>query len=108
MNVANKYRPGAVNVQVNGKQVEDLYQEWLARERECETLRKANKAMSAQLEKQGKIIAGLKENKNEAKWLFFTRPEQAWVVACSHCDYTVAMCTPYCPNCGAKMKGDND
>ena len=108
MNVANKYRPGAINVQVNGKQVEDLYQEWLARERECETLRKANKVMSAQLEKQGKIIAGLKENKNEAKWLFFTRPEQAWVVACSHCDYAVAMCTPYCPNCGAKMKGDND
>lgn len=108
MNVANKYRPGAINVQVNGKQVEDLYQEWLARERECEVLRKANKTLSEQLEKQGKIIAGLKENKNEAKWLFFTRPEQAWVVACSRCDYTVAMCTPYCPNCGARMKGDND
>jgi hypothetical protein len=104
----NGYRPGALNVQVNGIQIEDLYQEWAARGRECEELRAKNERMKAQLIEQGKVIAGLKENKNEAKWLSFTRPEQAWVMACSHCDYTVATCTPYCPNCGAKMKGDND
>lgn len=104
----NGYRPGALNVQVNGIQIEDLYQEWAARGRECETLRRANTEFAEQLREQGKLIKELKENKNEAEWLFFTRPEQSWVVACSHCDYTVATRTPYCPHCGAKMKGDND
>lgn len=67
MNVANKYRPGAINVQVNGKQVEDLYQEWLARERECEVLRKANKTLSEQLAEQGKLIKELKERLFQAE-----------------------------------------
>ena len=67
MNVANKYRPGAINVQVNGKQVEDLYQEWLARERECEELRAKNDRMRAQLVEQGKIIAELKDRLFQAE-----------------------------------------
>ena len=97
-----------LKVQVNGIQIENLYKEWAARGRECEVLRKANAEFAEQLRKQGKLIKELKENKYEAKWLYLTRTEQAWVVACSHCEYTVATCTPYCPNCGAKMKGDNN
>lgn len=104
----NRYRPGTFNVQVNGIQIEDLYQEWAARSNECKKLRAKNERLKEQLIEQGKLIAKLKENKKEAKWLSFTRPEQAWVMACSNCDYTVATCTPYCPECGAKMKGDND
>ena len=99
----NGYRPGTLNVQVNGIQIEDLYQEWAARSDECEKLRAKNERMKEQLIEQGKLIAKLKENKNEAKWVFFTRPKQAWAVACSHCESIVAKCTPYCPNCGKKM-----
>ena len=61
----NGYRPGALNVQVNGIQIEDLYQEWVARNEECEELRKVNKAMSAQLREQGKLIKELKEKIKE-------------------------------------------
>ena len=57
----NSYRPGTLNVQVNGIQIEDLYEEWAARSRECEELRKVNKEMSAQLREQGKLIKELKE-----------------------------------------------
>lgn len=61
MNVANKYRPGAINVQVNGIQIEDLYQEWTARTRECVELREKNSKMSVMLREQGRLIKELKE-----------------------------------------------
>lgn len=61
----NGYRPGALNVQVNGIQIEDLYEEWAARSQECEELRRVNKAMSAQLREQGKLIKELKEKIKE-------------------------------------------
>ena len=57
----NGYRPGALNVQVNGIQIEDLYQEWAARSQEVEKLRKDNERMRAQLIEQGKLITELKE-----------------------------------------------
>ena len=63
----NGYRPGALNVQVNGIQIEDLYQEWAARSRECETLRKANAEFAKQLQEQGKLIAELKERLFQAE-----------------------------------------
>ena len=59
------YRPGALNVQVNGIQIEDLYEEWAARSQECEELRRVNKEMSAQLREQGKLIKELKEKVKE-------------------------------------------
>ena len=55
------YRPGTLNVQVNGIQIEDLYQQWEARTRECEELREKNKILNGLLEKQGKYIEELKE-----------------------------------------------
>jgi hypothetical protein len=61
----NGYRPGALNVQVNGIQIEDLYHEWAARGRECEELRAKNERMKAQLIEQGKLIAELKEKLKE-------------------------------------------
>lgn len=63
----NGYRPGALNVQVNGVQIEDLYQEWAARGRECEELRAKNERMKAQLIEQGKLIAELKEKLFQAE-----------------------------------------
>lgn len=63
----NGYRPGALNVQVNGIQIEDLYQEWAARGRECEELRVKNERMKAQLIEQGKLIAELKEKLLQAE-----------------------------------------
>lgn len=63
----NGYRPGALNVQVNGVQIEDLYQEWVARGRECEELRAKNERMKAQLIEQGKLIAELKEKLFQAE-----------------------------------------
>ena len=57
----NGYRPGDLNVQVNGIQIEDLYQEWAARSQEVEKLRKDNERMRAQLIEQGKLITELKE-----------------------------------------------
>ena len=61
----NGYRPGALNVQVNGIQIEDLYQEWAARGRECEELRAKNERMRKQLIEQGKLITELKEKLKE-------------------------------------------
>lgn len=61
MNIANKYRPGAINVQVNGIQIEDLYQNWAARNRECIELREKNHKMSVMLQEQGRLIKELKE-----------------------------------------------
>lgn len=63
----NGYRPGTLNVQVNGIQIEDLYQEWAARGRECEELRVKNERMRAQLIEQGKLIAELKEKLFQAE-----------------------------------------
>ncbi len=63
----NGYRPGALNVQVNGIQIEDLYQEWAARGRECEELRVKNERMKAQLIEQGKLITELKEKLLQAE-----------------------------------------
>ena len=66
MNIFNKYRPGTINVTVNGIQVEDLYQNWVARERECKELREKVAFQNEMLKKQGQIINELKikENKN--------------------------------------------
>ena len=61
----NGYRPGALNVQVNGIQIEDLYQEWVARTRECEELREKNAMLNGMLQKQGKLITELKEKLKE-------------------------------------------
>lgn len=63
----NGYRPGALNVQVNGIQIEDLYQEWAARGRECEELRAKNERMRKQLIEQGKLITELKEKLFQAE-----------------------------------------
>ena len=61
----NGYRPGALNVQINGIQVEDLYQEWAARSQEVEKLQADNERMKAQLVEQGKLIAELKAKLKE-------------------------------------------
>ena len=61
----NGYRPGTLNVQVNGIQVEDLYQEWAARSQEVEELQADNERMKAQLVEQGKLITELKEKLKE-------------------------------------------
>ena len=61
----NGYRPGTLNVQVNGIQIEDLYQEWAARTQEVEELREKNTRMATQLREQGKLIAELKEKLKE-------------------------------------------
>jgi hypothetical protein len=61
----NGYRPGALNVQVNGIQIEDLYQEWAARSDECEELRAKNERMREQIIEQGKLIAELKKRLKE-------------------------------------------
>ena len=63
----NGYRPGTLNVQVNGIQIEDLYQEWAARSEECEELRAKNERMKKQLCEQGKLIAELKEKLFQAE-----------------------------------------
>ena len=57
----NGYRSGALNVQVNGIQIEDLYREWAARSQECEELREKNQFLNEMLKKQGKYIEELKE-----------------------------------------------
>ena len=68
MNISNRYRPGAINVTVNGIQIEDLYQNWEARERECKELREKVAFQDGMLKKQGQIINELKtkikENEN--------------------------------------------
>ena len=61
----NGYRPGTLNVQVNGIQIEDLYREWVARSQEVEELRTKNERMKAQLIEQGQLIAKLKEKLKE-------------------------------------------
>ena len=63
----NGHRPGTLNVQVNGIQIEDLYREWAARSQEVEELRAKNERMKAQLIEQGKLIAELKERLFQAE-----------------------------------------
>lgn len=68
INRADQFRPGTLNVQVNGVQIEDLYCQWRARTRECEELRKKVAIQNEMLKKQGKYIEELKEkNKNVDK-----------------------------------------
>ncbi len=54
-------RPGALNVQVNGMQIEDLYQEWKAYKNKVQELCEVKAQMSYQLREQGRIIKQLKE-----------------------------------------------
>lgn len=54
-----------INIQVNGKQVEDLWQEWNARTREVEKLKRDNERMRAQLKECGKLIEELKKRVKE-------------------------------------------
>ena len=37
----------------------------------------------------------------EAEWI-----ESRYVCTCSRCGYLVELKTPFCPNCGVKMKGE--
>ena len=67
MNISNRYRPGAINVTVNGIQIEDLYQNWEARERECKELREKIAFQNEMLQKQGQLINELKRNIKENK-----------------------------------------
>jgi hypothetical protein len=67
MNISNRYRPGTINVTVNGIQIEDLYQSWEARERECRELREKVAFQNGMLKKQGQIINELKEKIKENK-----------------------------------------
>jgi predicted RNase H-like nuclease (RuvC/YqgF family) len=54
-----------INIQVNGKQIEDLWQEWNARTREVEKLKRDNERMRAQLKECGKVIEELKKRVKE-------------------------------------------
>lgn len=55
------YRPGTLNVKVNGIQIEDLYQEWCAYKKANAELKERNKEANEMLRKQGEIIQELKE-----------------------------------------------
>ena len=55
------YRPGTLNVQVNGIQIEDLYQEHQSYKRINAELKERNKEANEMLRKQGEIIKELKE-----------------------------------------------
>ena len=63
----NGYRSGTLNVQVNGIQIEDLYQEWAARTREVEELREKYTKAKQQLTEQGKLIKELKDKLFQAE-----------------------------------------
>lgn len=66
MRAIRDYRPGTLNVTVNGLQIEDLYQEWEARTRECKELREKVAFQQEMLKKQGKYIEELKEKIKDA------------------------------------------
>jgi uncharacterized OB-fold protein len=72
------------------------------------TAQEAKELGSKRLSKKTKkIVKQSKENQAvKAEWVYFTRPAQAWAIACSNCDYVAFKRTPYCPGCGAKMKGE--
>lgn len=65
MNISNRYRPGCINITVNGIQIEDLYQNWEARERECKKLREKVAFQDEMLQKQGQLIDELKRKIKE-------------------------------------------
>ena len=64
-----------INIQVNGKQIEDLWQEWNARGREVEKLKGDNERMRAQLKEQGEVIKRLKD---EIRTLIVSSREVPW------------------------------
>lgn len=64
-----------INIQVNGKQIEDLWQEWNARGREVEKLKGDNERMRAQLKEQGEVIERLKD---EIRTLIVSSREVPW------------------------------
>ena len=57
------YCGSKLNVSINGKQIEDLWQEWNARTQEAEKLKRDNERMRAQLKECGEVIEGLKKVK---------------------------------------------
>ncbi len=59
MNLHN-HRPGALNIQVNGIQIEDLYTQHQAYKKRNEELSKLNQKLSDQLREQGILIKDLK------------------------------------------------
>ena len=67
MRYPREYRSNALNVQVNGIQIEDLYQEWEARTKECQKLKEKVAIQNEMLRKQGEIITELKGKLKEKK-----------------------------------------
>ena len=57
----HNYRPGALNVQVNGIQIEDLYQEHQSYKRRLEELTADKERHRMQLWEQGQVIKSLKQ-----------------------------------------------
>lgn len=60
MRTERVYRPGTLNVQVNGIQIEDLYLQHQAYKRKNTELAELNTNMSNMLKEQGKLIKELK------------------------------------------------
>lgn len=52
-----------------------------------------------QLEKENEAL------KKHGKWICMDEKKQIW--GCSRCHMLAAYPSPYCPNCGAKMKWGN-
>lgn len=61
------YCGSKLNISINGKQIEDLWQEWNARTREVEKLKGDNERMRAQLKECGEVIRRLKEENEDFK-----------------------------------------
>lgn len=74
MRTTKDYRPGALNVQVNGIQIEDLYVQYQAYKRKSDELEKLNANLSNQLREQGFLIKNLKEELAQLKELSDTSP----------------------------------
>ena len=56
----------------------------------------------------GHLYAADYRKQSEGKWLFkptVSRTPSAINYTCSLCSFESARTTPFCPNCGAKMKG---
>lgn len=74
MRTTKDYRPGALNVQVNGIQIEDLYIQHQAYKRKSDELEKLNANLSNQLREQGFLIKNLKDELARLKELQDTSP----------------------------------